>query len=554
MAPPPINTSVRDMTQRLLEQFRGDVRARAQRPPPEQKKKELGPPLPPPPPEEEPRRGVSPAATTLMGVPVPSSLEPPPGGPPSLPGGAPQALPPLPLAMPAAMRPPATLAQQPVGPSLPSVGDELTLDRGGKVTVDSQQGSSDGAPAFRVKTAERELAMLWLTPAPARPGEGPRERLKKAAQMGSPSAHFLWPVDGAGSSKVAGFGCLLPVGEPRFEPLGVMLAGAPPPLRSRVTAALDLAEALLALHSAGWSFRSLMFRDILIDPARGEARVAGCERALGVIEARGSGELTAPEARSGQPFEGSLADLHSLAVLQFCLLYQQHPFVGRKALAAQSLDVAAIEQLCASPAFIFEAGRRDNDAVPLAQDPSGRAGGRAIPLWETTLPEVKTLFTQAFTDGLRNPSARPGASSWRIALGKLRDALFPCAGCSTDNVYDLAALQARGGKPGSCIHCGRELVLPARIRVGRSVIVLPQGGRLYRHHVESGRPVGSEVVAEVSAHPLKPEILGMKNVTGQPWSVQWPDGKLLPLEPGKTIKLESGLKIQFGKQEGEVRR
>lgn len=575
MPPAQTDTSVREMTQRLLEQFRGDIRARAQRPPPEQKRKELEPPPPRQPPElpasgaTPPPPGVSPVATTLMGAPspvlpplaplapvstpAPPTAAPPSAAPPTVSSPVASTL----MGAPAPVLPPlatlgagsaAAFAQKPVAPSLPSVGEELTLERGGKATVLAQEGDP-GAAAFRVKTVERELLLRWrATPAPAS-----RETLQRAAREGMPHGALLWPVDLATSSKAAGFGCLSPLPSPSFLPLASLLAGAPSPLRPRVTAALHLAEATLALHAAGWHLRGLSLKDVFFDPSGGEARLAGWDRILGIVEGTGSGELLAPEARGGQKVEGPYADLHALAVLQFCLIYQHFPFAGRKALGLPAGE-AALDQLAASPVFLFDPARRENEAVPLAQDATGRAGGRAIALWESTLGDVKSLFSQAFGDGLRNPPGRPGASSWRLALGKLRDALYPCAHCTTDNVYDLVALKARGGAPGGCIHCGRELVLPARMKVGKHVLVLPAGSKIYRHHVEIGRSIGSDAVAEVSCHPQKPEILGIKNVSGQTWSIQWPDGKLLPLEPGKTIKLENGLKIQFGQQEGEVRR
>lgn len=583
MPPAQTDTSVRDMTQRLLEQFRGDIRARAQRPPPEQKRKELQPAQPKPPPDPygatpalppasydappstpqpaappaatPPAPGVSPVAFSVMGMPSPfaptapvSSAAPPASSPTAstLMGAPAPVLPPL-ATLGAGSA--AAFSQKPVAPTLPSIGEELSLERGGKATVLAQE-QGPGAATFRVKTVERELLLRWRS----NPSPAARETLQRAAQNSMPHGALLWPVDLATSAKASGFGCLTPLPRPQFSPFSALLDGAPTPLRPRVTAALHLAEVALALHGAGWSLHGLSLADVFLDPTEGEPRLGGWDRILGIVEGSAGTELLAPEARGGQKVEGSYADLHALAILQFCLIYQHFPFAGRQALGLPARDPATLEKLAAAPVFLFDAGRRENEAVPLAQDPSGRADGRAIALWNSTLADTRALFQQAFVDGLKNPGMRPGASSWRLALGKLRDALYPCAHCGTDNVYDLAALQARGGAPGGCIQCGRELTLPARMKVGRHVLVLPPGSKIYRHHVELGRSISSEAVAEVSCHPQKPEILGIKNVSGQAWSVQWPDGKLLPLDPGKTIKLENGLKIQFGQQEGEVRR
>jgi hypothetical protein len=477
MPPAQTDTSVRDMTQRLLEQFRGDIRARAQRPPPEQKRKELQPAQPKPPPRPL-RRHPGAAAGLLRRAAVHRAARHAarrhaaragglPGGllgdgdalpfradRSALLGGAARQLAHRlhadgrPGAGAAAPRDPrrglrgGVFPRSRSPPTLPSIGEELSLERGGKATVLAQE-QGPGAATFRVKTVERELLLRWRSdPSPAA-----RETLQRAAQNSMPHGALLWPVDLATSAKASGFGCLTPLPRPQFSPFSALLDGAPTPLRPRVTAALHLAEVALALHGAGWSLHGLSLGDVFLDPTEGEPRLAGWDRILGIVEGSAGSEMLAPEARGGQKIEGSYPDLHTLAILQFCLIYQHFPFAGRQALGLPARDPATLEKLAAAPVFLFDAGRRENEAVPLAQDPSGRAGGRAIALWNSTLADTRALFQQAFVDGLKNPGMRPGASSWRLALGKLRDALFPCAHCGTDNVYDLAALQAPGAAP-----------------------------------------------------------------------------------------------------------
>jgi RsiW-degrading membrane proteinase PrsW (M82 family) len=61
------------------------------------------------------------------------------------------------------------------------------------------------------------------------------------------------------------------------------------------------------------------------------------------------------------------------------------------------------------------------------------------------------------------------------------------------------------------------------------------------------------IVAEVTAHPQDPSKLGLKNCSYQVWIVTLTNGQQTNIDPGRSIKLTIGTRINFGAVTGEIR-
>lgn len=61
------------------------------------------------------------------------------------------------------------------------------------------------------------------------------------------------------------------------------------------------------------------------------------------------------------------------------------------------------------------------------------------------------------------------------------------------------------------------------------------------------------IVAKVNANPNDPTILGLQNCSQQIWKAILINGEQKQIEPGRSIKLEAGTKINFGSVEGQIR-
>ena len=55
----------------------------------------------------------------------------------------------------------------------------------------------------------------------------------------------------------------------------------------------------------------------------------------------------------------------------------------------------------------------------------------------------------------------------------------------------------------------------------------------------------STVVGEISTHPTKPGVLGLKNNDILPWEIVLKDGSFKMLEPGKNISIGTIAEIKF---------
>src|SRR5688572_27802510 len=96
----------------------------------------------------------------------------------------------------------------------------------------------------------------------------------------------------------------------------------------------------------------------------------------------------------------------------------------------------------------------------------------------------------------------------------------------------------KGGSSGTGGSGGKAFVL--RLSGGRE-IVLGQGAQLRAADFPSSEIAGSGgVVAEVACHPKDPSLLGLKNLSRQPWTAVVPNGERRNVEMGRSIALHSG--------------
>ena len=226
-----------------------------------------------------------------------------------------------------------------------------------------------------------------------------------------------------------------------------------------------------------------------------------------------------------------------------------HPLEGKKESAIHSFDLPAMTKLYGTePVFIFDPNDRSNEPVPGYHD-------NACAFWPIYPQFLRDLFTKAFTDGIRDPkNGRVRESEWRVAMVRLRDAIIYCPYCAAENLYDADALKTSGGKPAPCWSCRKEVRLPFRVRIGRNIVMLNHDTKLYPHHIDDTKMYDfSAPMAEVNRHPTDARIWGLKNLSGEKWVYTAADSTVRDVEPGRSIPLAVGAKINFGKTEGEVR-
>jgi len=382
-----------------------------------------------------------------------------------------------------------------------------------------------------------------------------RATLEELVKTGPPAKRFLWPQEVVSSSEKLGFGYVMPLRAPRFKGIiDLMKRRIEPSFRALATAGLELSDSYLQLHARGLCYRDISFGNVFFDPDTGEVLICDNDN-VGIDSAEGgtrpgvlgTPRFMAPEVVRGEALPSTETDLFSLAVLLFYMLVVHHPLEGTRESEIKCLDLPAMTRLYGhDPLFIFDPVDDSNRPVPGLHD-------NALAFWPLYPAFLRELFTRAFTEGIRDPKhGRVRESEWRAAMVQLRDSIVYCHACAAECFYDAAALRMTGSGP-TCWSCDATVQLPARIRVGRSVVMLNHDGALFPHHLDDTRRYDFSLpAAAVARHPVRPELWGLKNLSGEKWVVVRA-GAISEVPPGKSVALAVGTRIHFGRTEGEIR-
>jgi eukaryotic-like serine/threonine-protein kinase len=416
--------------------------------------------------------------------------------------------------------------------------------------VEELLGAGGQGEVYRVTVDGTSRAMKWYYPHTARPEQ--LETLRQLIQAGAPDNRFLWPTDLiVGTSKPA-FGYLMALRPSRYKGVVDLLArSTDPSLKNLATACANLADAFLQLHSKGWCYRDISAGNMFFDPGTGQVLVCDNDNVGvdgGPTTVLGTPRFMAPEVVRGEALPSTQTDLFSLAVMLFLVLVNNHPLDGRKEVQIHCFDRPAMERLYGwEPVFIFDPDDRSNEPVPGYQD-------NAIAFWPIYPAFLRKLFIKSFTEGLRDPgNGRVRETGWRQAMSRLRDSAFNCR-CGAENFFDLDRLQAEKSA-GSCWKCNQPLQLPARIRIGKDIVVmLNPDSQLFAHHFKDSPGIDfTKPFAEVTRHPTDASQLGLKNLSDEAWTVVNNNGKIREVQPAQNVAVANGTRIHFGKADGDIR-
>ena len=411
-------------------------------------------------------------------------------------------------------------------------------------------GSGGQAEVYRATFQGRECALKWFYPAQATTLR--RAGIERILKKGAPSDSFLWPCDLALCQGVPSFGYITPLRPARFRNLGELLSRRiDPSFRALTTACLNLTEAFMRLHTEGLCYSRLSFGNIFLDPNTGE--ICFCENDDLAAEGEdwkgglGTPRFLAPELIARQASPSMATDLHSLAVLLFHILMDHHPLEGRHETEINCLDLEAMRRLYGPNAlFIFDPKNLANLPVPGLQD-------NALVFWNFYPGYIRDIFVRAFASGLYDPQARIGENEWRSTFTRMRDQIYYCDNCGTENFLPDA-----GNLPGAlpaqeCWLCRHTLPSPLRMRLVHHAVVLNQDTLLFAHHLDANRRHDfSQIMAEMAPHPTRSDVWGLKNVSAATWNSFSPSGASVPVPSGRSVSLMPGLRVRFGNVDGTV--
>ena len=435
------------------------------------------------------------------------------------------------------------------------------LQRGQKVRTESSGmscevlkflGGGGQGEVYEAVVGGKQVALKWYYPASATPAQ--RRALETLAAIGAPSSNFLWPVELASAEGVADYGYIMSLREARYKSIvDMMKRRIEPSFRALATVGLELSHSFLQLHARGLCYRDISFGNAFFDPDTGEVLI--CDNDNVAVDSQAQGgvygtpRFMAPEIVRGEAAPSSQTDLFSLSVLLFYMFMMHHPLEGKKELAIKCLDLPAMRKLYGTePVFIFDPVDDSNAPDPVHQK-------NAHVFWAIYPKFLRELFTRAFTEGIRDPvHGRVRESNWRAVMVRLRDSIIYCGHCKAENFYDSEARTTTAKNvPSSCWSCRRQLHPPPRLRIARSEVMLNHNAHLFPHHLDDERKYDfTEPLATVTRHPTEPNIWGLKNLSRQNWSATNTRGEVKDVEPGRSVTLAMGIRINFGRAEGEI--
>lgn len=408
-------------------------------------------------------------------------------------------------------------------------------------------GSGGQGEVWRAQMDGRAVAVKLYHPHMATTAQ--REVIERLVQKGPPAKYFLWPLALVEDRAERTHGYVMELREKRFRGVEDFMARrVVPTFRALLTAAWQLADGFLRLHSQGLCYRDVSFGNVFFDPLSGDVRICDNDNVdvSGTVTGGvlGTPRFMAPEVVRREAVPSDQTDRYSLAVLLFYLLMGGHPLDGAREARIRCLDVPALEKLYGfDPLYIFDPEDASNRPVPGVHD-------NPLAFEPLYTESLRGFFRRSFTEGLHYPAKRVRESEWRKAFATAVDAIFPCASCGEESFYDGDALRA-GARP-TCWSCKRELVLPPRMRLGETLVMLVPGIRLHAHHLGIAQDT-DDAIAEVVRNPSNPALLGLKNLMAGVWTLTRPDGSVADVPPGRSAPILNGNSINFGPASGEIR-
>jgi len=424
----------------------------------------------------------------------------------------------------------------------------LPINSKDNCVVEKFLGSGGQGEVYEVSLQGQSYALKWYYPKMATAEQ--KSGLENLIRIGAPNNKFLWPKFLLTHPDNNTFGYIMPLRSPQYKGINdLMRRRVEPSFKALTLAGVHLANSFLKLHAKGLCYRDISFGNLFFDPVTGDIQICDNDNVTTnldpFVSVLGTPRFTAPEIVRGEAHPSTSTDLFSLAVLMHYMLFVHHPLEGAQEAKIHAFDLPAMTKLYGkNPIYIYDPINITNRPVPGLHD-------NAIEFWKTYPTFIKQVFIDAFTTGL-NPNTRVMETVWRDNMARLRDSLVYCS-CGAENFHDSTKYDATG-RTTICWSCGKPTILPPRLKVGRFLIMLNADTMLYPFHVDNS--IGCEYntpIAKVSQHPTNKNQLGLQNLTPDKWTVTTPNGSMTDVLPGKNVSLNNGIKIHFGRTEGEIK-
>lgn len=425
-------------------------------------------------------------------------------------------------------------------------GSIVVSQSGNKYIVEKLLGAGGQGEVYAVKLGTDTYALKWYFKHTATVMQ--RNILENLISKGKPDSSFLWPMDLISQSD-GSLGYIMELRPPEFKSIvDLMKRKAEPNFYNLCKVAFNLTKGYQKLHGMGYSYRDISFGNLFFNPDNGEVLI--CDNDNVSINGKddssvyGTPRFMAPEIVVGKAKPSRNTDLFSLAVLLFYIFMLNHPLEGKLEANIKCMDIFAMNQLFGTnPIFIFDPDDKSNRPLRGYQD-------NAIIYWDLYPQQLKDLFTQAFTIGLKSPARRVTENKWLDTFANMMSEIIICPNCGAEIFLDEN--KENLGVAHTCWNCQSSVAVPASIVIGKNRVVINKDTKLYKHHISSNGDMDT-VIGSISINPNNPNLWGIRNDGTDNWTYIKADGMQVPVAPGKSAAIVSGAKINFGEIIGEFK-
>lgn len=425
-------------------------------------------------------------------------------------------------------------------------GRRIKVEGGKELEIIDKLGEGGQGEVYRVKYDGDTYALKWYFAGKMTNPQRFYDNILNNIKQGSPSSAFLWPK-AITEWENGTYGYIMDLRPQEYKDFSRFLLAKErfSSTGAVINAALEIVGAFYALHNRGFSYQDLNDGNFFVDPQSGKVlicdndNVAPYGENLGIA---GKCRYMAPEVVTGESLPSIHTDRFSLAVVLFMLLFMNHPLEGKKTMCPCLTDAHERRFYGTDPLFIF-------DKTDASNPPVRGVHANAIRFWPVYPKFIREKFCEAFSresmigDDKRH---RVTEKDWQETFLRLRDCLVPCPSCKDETYIDTSDSQYR------CISCGLGMPTPPILKAKKTEVILLPGVPVTVRQISSSANEEELIVGKVVESKARPGAIGLKNTSNNNWIGILPNGDQRPFEPGKTVPIKRGLKINFGGKEAEI--